>query len=248
MMTSDRVCRLTEAQTAPPGPYFIVWEHQEGETLEELLAREDLMSFDDVAPILDDLLDALIATHAAGIVHRDVKPQNILVGVEPDGRIRARLIDFGLAKLDDDADELLTTDGQTLGSVAFCAPEQIEHSREADARADLYALGTVAFYALTGRLPFAASTPSALMALKVNQHPPTLSGVTGEQWPAAIERWVAALLARRPSDRPASALAARHELSQIRLGAGGRSRKRGGKRAPAAVTRTETRVKQPKRR
>jgi serine/threonine-protein kinase len=211
---SDRTCLLLEAKTSPPPPFYLVWEHVPGQTLGDLLERENALSFDELSRLLMDVLQGLAAAHDAGVIHRDLKPDNVIVTEDTSG-FRARLVDFGVAKLEDDDRDRLTTDGQALGSAAFCAPEQIDGPAEVDPRADLYAVGVIAFYALTGRLPFEAPKPAALLALKLRRTAPTLSEVTGEAWPRGIERWVGALLAREPAARPSTARDALDELGAL---------------------------------
>jgi serine/threonine-protein kinase len=123
-------------------------------------------------------------------------------------------LDFGISKLRRSArpaaksEPSLTAFDATLGSFAYMAPEQVRGSARVDERADLYALGAVAFRALTGRLPFEGSNALTLIALKLDRDPPTLAQTTGDTWPAAIEKYLSRIMARERERRFGSALEA----------------------------------------
>jgi serine/threonine-protein kinase len=198
------------------GRLWIAFERLHGEGLDERVKREQYLSFAEVAPIVHDTLRGLEAAHAAGIIHRDIKPANLFVEKRPPSSSRAseyehdertRILDFGVSKLRSRGrkDSSLTAFDATLGSFAYMAPEQVRGSARADARADLYALGAVAFRMLTGRLPFEGSSALNLIALKLDREAPSLAATTGDTWPAALERMLAQLMARDRSRRLASA-------------------------------------------
>jgi serine/threonine protein kinase len=206
--------------TSSDGRPWIAFELLEGEGLDQRLRREQYLSFADVAPIIDDTLQGLAAAHEAGVVHRDIKPANLFVekrrltarqiaGDEHDER--TRILDFGVSKVRRGAkhtrtsEPSLTAFDATLGNFAYMAPEQVRGSARVDVRADLYALGAVAFRALSGRLPFEAQTAVTLVALKIDRDPPTLSGTTGDEWPISLERFLAKMMARDRENRFATA-------------------------------------------
>jgi eukaryotic-like serine/threonine-protein kinase len=206
---SDHVCRVLDAGTDGPGPLYIAYERLQGETLEARLDRDGDLSLGETLPIVAGLLDALSSAHAAGIVHRDVKPSNVFLERLGDGAARARLLDFGVAKAPGEPDlPLRTTCGATLGSLEYMAPEQAGAAATVDGRADLYGLGAVIFRALAGRPPFATGTPATLLALKLDRDPPSLGEVTGVTWPSAVEAFLRRLLACDPARRFPSAAAA----------------------------------------
>lgn len=204
------------------GRLWIAFERLVGEGLDERLRREQYLSFADVAPIIEDAFQGLHAAHDAHVVHRDIKPANLFVEKrkltpeeikrgEPEER--TRILDFGVSKLKTDpaarkSEPSLTAFDATLGSFAYMAPEQVRGSARVDQRADLYALGAVAFRALTGRLPFEGSNALTLIALKLDRDPPTLAQTTGDTWPAAIERYLSKIMARERERRFDSALEA----------------------------------------
>lgn len=208
------------------GRLWIAFERLVGEGLDERLRREHYLSFAEVAPIIDDALQGLNAAHEAFVVHRDIKPANLFVEkrrLTPDeiragaAEERTRILDFGVSKMRSGrkSEPSLTAFDATLGSFAYMAPEQVRGSARVDARADLYALGAVAFRALTGRLPFEGTNALTLIALKLDREPPTLSQTTGDTWPSAIERYLATMMARERERRFASAVEARSEWRAI---------------------------------
>src|SRR5262249_5334026 len=159
----------------------------------------------EVGPIIDDVLQGLVAAHTAGVVHRDLKPGNIFL--ERTGREdrpdRAKILDFGISKLTrrEDGEPTLTAFDATLGSFAYMAPEQVRGAARAAERADIYAVGAVAFRALSGRLPFEGQTAAVLVAMKLDRNAPSLAEATGERWPAGIERFLERALERKREKR-----------------------------------------------
>jgi hypothetical protein len=178
------------------GALYLVSEYVPGETLREELARGPLTT-DRAHDTALALAQALAAAHAHGIVHRDVKPENIIR--TPDGQVK--ILDFGLARDIDaearaDGPARLTRDGAMLGTPAYMAPEQIRHAA-IDARADVFALGVVLHELVTGDHPFAAETPAATIGRVLERDPPPVAGPLGGV--------IARCLAKRPEDRFASA-------------------------------------------
>ena len=148
------------------GRVYLVMEHVTGTTLRALLREQGRLSPAEALDIADGVLLALAAAHEAGLVHRDVKPENVLV--TPNGTVK--VADFGLARAIE-ASHHTVADGVLLGTVAYLAPEQVA-TGAADPRADLYALGVVLFEMLTGRVPFEGGTPLAVAYRHVNEDVP----------------------------------------------------------------------------
>ena len=148
---------------------WLVMEYVEGSTLAQLVRKRGRLSPDDAAPLLLQVADALVAAHAAGIVHRDVKPSNILV--DPSGRVK--LSDFGIARVT--ADPSLTQTGLVIGSPTYLAPEVATGGKGGEA-GDVWSLGATLFYVLSGRPPYEAGENvfSALYQI-VNEDPPRLT-------------------------------------------------------------------------
>jgi eukaryotic-like serine/threonine-protein kinase len=198
------------------GRLWIAFELLHGEGLDERIRREQYLSFADVGPIIEDALQGLSAAHGAGVVHRDIKPANLfiekrklstkeLANDEPEER--TRILDFGVSKMRHrhKSEPSLTAFDATLGSFAYMAPEQVRGSARVDERADLYALGAVAFRALSGRLPFEGQNALTLIALKLDREPPKLAQTTGDEWPQTIERFLEKMMARDREKRFVSA-------------------------------------------
>jgi eukaryotic-like serine/threonine-protein kinase len=169
----------------------LVMQLVDGESLNSRLAREGPLDPRDAASIGADVAEALFFAHKQGIVHRDVKPSNILIG--SDGR--ARLADFGIAHSLAPAAERLTVTGMVVGTMRYISPEQL-HGGDIGPRSDLYGLGAVLFEMLTGRPPFDASSPLALSEAQA-AGPPELPGID-----PALAQVTRACLAVSPQDRP----------------------------------------------
>lgn len=189
---------LASART--PQPYMVL-ERIIGQSLEERLREVHVLATDELRPIVRQVLETLVVLHGANIIHRDLKPSNVLLMFR-DGKTVVKLIDFGVAKLV--GEDAFTTDGATVGSIAYVAPEQIVDASKVDVRADLYAVGTILYRAITGRMPFADKNLPGLVALKRDFEAPPLETATS-RYPEPLTRFVASLLAREPARRPATA-------------------------------------------
>ena len=178
---------LDAGETADRSPY-VVLELLRGCSLGAALAGGPL-PMDEVIAIGIDLLEGLAAAHDAGIVHRDVKPDNIFV-LDPPQASRVKILDFGVAKNLDPggASAVLTKPGATLGTPSYMSPEQAR-AEPIDPRTDLWSAGSVLFHAAAGRPPFAESSVPAMLLKLVTQRPPTLASVCPDA-PAALARAV----------------------------------------------------------
>jgi serine/threonine-protein kinase len=190
---------------------FIAMGFVDGETLADRVRRAGPLPPREVARILREVAWALAYAHGRGIVHRDIKPDNILI---ERGSGRALVTDFGIAQARSatGATERLTLEGQLLGTAAFMSPEQ-GAGEAVDGRSDLYALGGVGFYALTGRAPFEATTLEAMLVARFTRAAPAVASArTGV--PAALATTIDRCLAREPHDRFASGEAVAEALSE----------------------------------
>jgi tetratricopeptide (TPR) repeat protein len=191
------------------GRPYVVMDLVSGRQLADLLAAEPLLPARAIRVLLD-VLDPLVAVHRKGLVHRDIKPQNVLV--QPDGS--ARLIDFGLATRDTTG-AAKSPRVATVGTVAYAAPEQLGmFTRTVDARSDLYSLGVLLFECLTGRLPFVAEDIGELLHLHATAQPPDLRGLVADL-PPMLAVVVETLLAKDPDDRYQSAANLAADLARI---------------------------------
>jgi hypothetical protein len=178
---------------------FLVMDYHPGGDLADRLARAGRLAPSDVRRLAGQLCGALAAAHRAGVVHRDVKPSNVLCGPGP--ALDVRLCDFGLARTADFAG--LTTASAVLGTPEYMAPEVITDGH-ADPRSDVYSLGVVLFEAATGRLPFYGDSPYQLMRQHVDVEAPRARSLAPEL-PPAVDEAIARALAKDPLDRFATA-------------------------------------------
>ena len=172
------------------GRRFIVMELVEGETLADLLARDAPLEPDRAALLAAEILDALSAAHDRGLVHRDVKPGNVLL--TPEGE--PKVTDFGIARAA--TSETLTMGSKVLGTAAYLAPEQAR-GRRVDARCDLYAMGCVLYEMLAGAPPFRGKSVISVATKHLHEEPPPLPGSV----PPAIAAVVMRALRKDPDDR-----------------------------------------------
>jgi eukaryotic-like serine/threonine-protein kinase len=179
----------------------------EGESLRARLRRDGELPVPETVHILRDVADALSYAHRHGVVHRDIKPDNVLVS---DGH--ALVTDFGVAKaLDEARHSVITSTGLALGTPAYMAPEQAAADPHTDHRADIYALGVLAYEMLAGRPPFTAPTAQAVVAAHMLQRPTPLAELRPSV-PPALEALVLRCLEKRPADRPQTAAEVVHLL------------------------------------
>ena len=214
---------VREAQTAARlnhphiVPIYAVHEHAglvcfamslvTGESLAARLAREPRPSFEFIASILEQVADALAYAHASAVVHRDIKPDNILLDKESG---RALVTDFGIARAAESGSRLTQT-GIAVGTPAFMSPEQATGERDVDGRSDVYSLGVVGYLMLAGRLPFEAATTPAMLVKHVSETPPPIRSVRADA-PDVLVNILERCLAKRPADRWENALAMRDAL------------------------------------
>jgi serine/threonine protein kinase len=201
------ILRVTDYGLLEDGRPFMVMEYLRGRTLHALLGRSGKLGWTRAKPLLLSACAALQAVHDAGIVHRDVKPQNLFVLDEGTATERVKVLDFGLAN---DPRAPMTGPGLglrsgeylLLGTPGFMAPEQVTDA-EVDARADVYALGVTLFVMLTGRLPFTSEHPVRQMAEHMYVPPPRPRSIEASI-PHAVESLVLRALAKDPTQRIAS--------------------------------------------
>ncbi|MGP3969657.1 protein kinase domain-containing protein [Streptomyces sp. 6N223] len=202
-----------------PVPY-IVMEYVEGKPLRTVL-EEDMARFGAMPPekalaITADVLAALDISHEMGLVHRDIKPGNVMIT----RRGVVKVMDFGIARaMQQSGVTAMTQTGAVVGTPQYLSPEQAL-GRAVDARADLYSVGVMLFELLTGRLPFDADTPLAIAYAHVQEEPPTPSSINASLTPA-IDALVARMLAKNPNDRFPSAEVLRGEVQRLAGAASG---------------------------
>lgn len=176
--------------------YYFVMAYLPGSSLKHLIREKGRLSPTEAIPILRQLADALDYAHSKGLVHRDVKPANVLFNE----RGQAILTDFGIVKAAQQSK--LTATGAAMGTPQYMAPEQVQAAQDIDARVDQYALGIIAFEMLTGRVPFDAETVTPVLIKQVNEPPPSLLALCPAQSvPPAVESVVHRALSKSPDER-----------------------------------------------
>jgi eukaryotic-like serine/threonine-protein kinase len=189
------------------GSAYLVMELVPGEALSTILEREHTLPTDKVLDIVAQTASALQAAHQAGLVHRDIKPGNLLI--TPDGRVK--ITDFGIARIADQVP--LTATGQVMGTVQYLSPEQAS-GHPASPATDIYSLGIVAYECLAGRRPFTGESQVAIAMAQINEAPPELPITIAEP----VRNLVYACIAKRPEDRPATAAHLARAAQALRRG------------------------------
>lgn len=199
------------------------WNHEHVARVHDLIEHEDLLAFameyvdgpslesyterwggklpyEEIRQIFDGVLDAMEEAHSVGVVHRDLKPHNILLGLGPDGPV-PKIVDFGIAKILEGTTYTMT--GALLGTCRYMAPEQVQSPQSIDHRADIYSLGVTLYRCVAGRCPFEGNNHFAVMMAHVDQAPDPPSDHR-PHIPPALEALMMKALAKAPADRPAS--------------------------------------------
>ena len=202
------------------GAAYLVMELVPGESLSRLLEREKRLPEDQVLDIMAQTSRALAAAHARGLVHRDIKPGNLLI--TPEGKVK--ITDFGIARVGDQVP--LTKTGQVMGTVQYLAPEQATGKSSTPAT-DLYSLGVVSYEALAGKRPFTGENQMAIAMAHINEMPPALP----ESIDPRVQNLVLSCLAKKPTQRPESATSL-----AIRAEALVREKRKGIKSKPVEVS------------
>jgi len=189
------------------GSAFLVMELVPGEALSTVLERDGSLSPDKTLDIVAQTASALQAAHAAGLVHRDIKPGNLLI--TPDGRVK--ITDFGIARIADQVP--LTATGQVMGTVQYLSPEQAS-GHAASPATDIYSLGIVAYECLVGKRPFTGESQVAIAMAQINEKPPALPSSV----PTPVQNLVMAMIAKKPAERPSSAATVSRAAQALRRG------------------------------
>ena len=189
------------------GSAYLVMELVPGEALSTMIEREHTLPVDKVLDIVAQTANALQAAHAVGLVHRDIKPGNLLI--TPDGRVK--ITDFGIARIADQVP--LTATGQVMGTVQYLSPEQAS-GHPASPSTDVYSLGIVAYECLAGRRPFTGESQVAIAMAHINDQPPALPGTV----PEPVAALVMSCIAKKPADRPATAANLARAAQALRRG------------------------------
>src|SRR5260221_3818518 len=219
---SAHVVQVTDVDRTPEGVAYLVMELLQGETLSNVVRREKKLSVGTAIEYTDQILQALEAAHALGVIHRDLKPDNVFVTFQG-GKPVLKLIDFGIAKLKRDGQSTaknLTVAGMLMGPPEYMAPEQAYSADKVDVRADLYAVGCMMYEMLSGHTPATGDDPRVVV-LKVERGevPPLVQEAPGT--PGPVAGFVHRAMAPRPEARFATATEMRQRLLEVQSGKAG---------------------------
>lgn len=190
------------------GVYFMIMEYVPGDSLYNIVKKSGPWRVLDVARYFTLVCDGLEAAHQGGLIHRDVKPSNLMITPEGD----AKILDLGLARASDEESNL-TKDRTLVGTLDYASPEQLADAKKADARSDLYSLGCTFYFTLAGRAPFEGGTVVNKIYMQRMEEPPPLEKIT-RGVPAAFAAIVRKLMAKNPNDRYQTALELKADLER----------------------------------
>lgn len=204
-------------EVSPDGEFFLAMELLDGESLADRIARQNHLDSHESVTIAADIARGLAAVHAVGIVHRDVKPENIFLAKNPAGGVVPKLLDFGISK---ERNDITTQQRALTGTPAYMSPEQANGETQLDPRTDIWSLGVVLYEMLTGMHPFVEPNYQALMtAIAERPYRPIEKNI-----PLDICRIVDRCLAKRPEDRFANCTQLAAALATIQAGAASTTR------------------------
>jgi serine/threonine-protein kinase len=214
------VAPATDFGKLDDGSFYLALEYVDGKSLRELV-KEGPLAWERAVGIAKQIVSALVAAHGSGVVHRDLKPDNVMLVSQPDGSERVKVLDFGIARVTLSSDAQrdathLTKVGAVMGTVAYMSPEQAL-GEDVDERTDLYALGIIVHEMISGRVPFDADSAAQILAKQITQAPPPLPpGV-----PAGLGVLVDELLKKTRVERPPSARVVLERLEALTSSAAG---------------------------
>ncbi|MFO0609861.1 MAG: protein kinase [Polyangiales bacterium] len=211
---SDHVVAIYDLGADEYGTLVLVMEYLEGQTVQQAL-RNGRLPLQRAAILGRQLCEGLAAAHESGVIHRDLKPANLIIERLTGGAEKLKILDFGISKLAEASSQELTRAGQTLGTLAYMAPEQIRGAVKGnDPRIDLYSAGVSLFLMFTAKRPIDADDTVQLLQAVLEKPPLTLAQAAGTEFPPAFEAFVAKCLQKDPTRRYQSALEMRDGLLQ----------------------------------
>jgi serine/threonine-protein kinase len=202
-LSHPNVVEIYDYGRSTDGLFYYAMEYLDGINLGQLVAREGAIPVPRSIRILRQVCAGLGAAHAAGLVHRDIKPENVMISQRGDGPETVKILDFGMVKkVDTEHSRDLTRGLRILGTPMYMAPERLRNPSDVDARTDIYALGAVAFFMLSGKKVFASGDDLELTSRILNEEPPRVSQAASQPIPVELDILVQACLEKRREDRP----------------------------------------------
>ena len=196
----DHIVKVVDFATTPQGFPYIVMELLEGESLGDLLERQGYLPLEQAASIMRHVALALTSAHAEGVVHRDLKPDNIFLCRRQGGGLLAKVMDFGISKVLS-SESIITQETSVLGTPFYMSPEQAEgRIEDVDHRSDIFSMGLVFYHLLAGKVPFRGDNVTSILYQVVHADPPPLETVCPEL-PASVQRLVHRAIQKRRGDR-----------------------------------------------
>ncbi len=193
---------VTDFGEAENGVVFLVMEYLDGRTLKDIIRSEGPMPLDRAVEIVRQVAGALDVAHQQGVVHRDLKSDNIMLS-QTNGGDWAKVLDFGIAKIQQPEgvrDNDITAANLVIGTPQYMSPEQCSQTGPIDARSDVYSLGVIVYEMLAGRVPFTGESPTVIMMKQVQDPPPSILDARPDL-PASVDKLIERALAKQPVDR-----------------------------------------------
>jgi eukaryotic-like serine/threonine-protein kinase len=217
-LTSKHTVRVHDVGTLRTGLPFMVMDLLEGKDLSQLVAERGPLPFDEACAYIEQACDALAEAHEAGLVHRDLKPQNLFLANVHDGPPIVRVLDFGIARAVGGRMgrfETITGVGDLVGTLSYMAPEQIKSAHSVDERTDVWALGACLYRLVTGKRPFEATPEAALVAAILSEPPAAIHGHRADV-PTVLISVILRCLRKAPEERFPTARSLRSAIGEAR--------------------------------
>ncbi|MEA2747848.1 MAG: eukaryotic-like serine/threonine-protein kinase [Myxococcales bacterium] len=203
-LRSNHVARVLDVGKLEDGRPYMVMEYLEGRDLGDVIEQSAELPVSEAVDYVLQACEAIAEAHAAGIIHRDLKPKNLFLSRTVDGRPLVKVLDFGISKMDDAAEDMsLTRTTEIIGSPSYMSPEQLRASKGVDVRTDIWAIGVILFELLTKKVPFQAVTVTELVAVVLTEPVPDLT-LDRPDVPHALTEAIHRCLAKKREDRFAS--------------------------------------------
>jgi serine/threonine protein kinase len=217
-LRSEHVARVLDVGKLEDGRPYMVMEYLDGRDLGDVIDRGPPIPVGEVVDYVLQACEAVAEAHAAGIVHRDLKPKNLFLAATVDGRPLIKVLDFGISKMEDSAEDMsLTRTTEIIGSPSYMSPEQLHASKDVDARTDIWALGVILYELLTKKVPFMAMTVTQLVAVVLTEPAPDVRVVRPDV-PEGLAFAIMRCLSKKREERFASVAELVHTIAPAGTG------------------------------